>query len=132
MHQYGEGHRLLLKRMNVSNLSVLTPGMEDLKGLVGIEIGAGLWRGLVAIDLLIKIVCETRPYELGHGQTDAVHCQKMKDIETAIATDELSAALTVATSRLRLIPVDRSTPRPVVGVAGDIFTRINPVGQSGP
>jgi predicted nucleotide-binding protein (sugar kinase/HSP70/actin superfamily) len=53
----------------------------------------------------------------------------MRDIETAIATDELSAALTMATSRLRLIPVDRSTPRPLVGVAGDIFTRINPVGN---
>jgi predicted CoA-substrate-specific enzyme activase len=129
LHQYGEGHRRLLDRMKVSDLSVLTPGFVDLKALVGIEIGARLWRGLVAVDLLIKMVCETRPYELEHGQTDEVHRRNMKDIETAIATDELSAALTMATSRLRLIPVDRSTPRPVVGVAGDIFTRINPVGN---
>jgi predicted nucleotide-binding protein (sugar kinase/HSP70/actin superfamily) len=128
-HQYGEGHRLLLKRMKVSDLSVLTPGMEDLKALIGVEIGARLWRGLVAVDLLIKMVCETRPYELEHGQTDEVHRQNMKDIETAIATDELSAALTMAIARLRLVPVDRSARRPVVGVAGDIFTRINPVGN---
>ena len=52
-HQYGEGHRLLLKRMNVSDLSVSTPRMEDLKALIGIEIGARLWRGLVAADLLM-------------------------------------------------------------------------------
>lgn len=129
LHQYGEGYRLLLQRMHVSNLSVLTPGMEDLKALLGLEIGARLWRGLVAVDLLIKMVCETRPYELERGRTDEAHCQSLKDIETAIATDELSAALTMATSRLRLIPVDRSTPRPLVGVAGDIFTRINPVGN---
>jgi predicted nucleotide-binding protein (sugar kinase/HSP70/actin superfamily) len=129
LHQYGEGHRRLLNRMNVSDLKVLTPGMEDLKALVGIEIGARLWRGLVAVDLLIKMVCETRPYEIERGQTDQVHCQNMRDIETAIATDELSAALTMATSRLRLIPVDRSVPRPVVGVAGDVYTRINPVGN---
>ncbi len=96
---------------------------------MGVEIGARLWRGLVAVDLLIKMVCETRPYELEHGQTDEVHRQNMKDIETAIATDELSAALTMAISRLRLIPVDRSAPRPIVGVAGDIYTRINPVGN---
>ncbi|MGA2063410.1 MAG: acyl-CoA dehydratase activase [Thermoguttaceae bacterium] len=128
-HQYGEGHRLLLKRMKVSDISVVTPGMEDLKALVGIEIGARLWRGLVAVDLLIKMLCETRPYELDHGQTDEVHRQNLKDVETAIATDELSAALTMAISRLRVIPVDRSTPRPVVGVAGDIYTRINPVGN---
>ena len=129
LHQYGEGHRLLLKRMKVTDLSVLTPGFDDLKALIGVEIGARLWRGLVAVDLLIKMVCETRPYELQRGQTDEVHCQNVKDIETAIATDELSAALTMAISRLRLIPVDRSVPRPVVGVAGDIFTRINPVGN---
>jgi len=129
LHQYGEGHRLLLQRMNVSDLSVFTPGIEELKALVGIEIVARLWRGIVAVDLLIKMVCETRPYELGQGQTDDVHRQNMKDIETAIATDELSAALTMAISRLRLIPVDRSTPRPVVGVADDIYTRINPVGN---
>lgn len=129
LHQYGDAHRLLLGRMKVSDLSVSTPGFEDLKALLGLVIGARLWRGLVAIDLLIKMVCETRPYELEHGQTDEVHRRNMKDIETAIATDELPAALTMATSRLRLIPLDRSTPRPVVGVAGDIFTRINPVGN---
>jgi predicted nucleotide-binding protein (sugar kinase/HSP70/actin superfamily) len=130
LHQYGEGHRLLLRRMKVSDLSVMTPEtVDDLRALVGLEIGTRLWRGLVAVDLLIKIVCETRPYELERGQTDEVHGQNIRDIETAIATDELSAALTMATSRLRLIPVDRSTPRPVVGVAGDIFTRVNPVGN---
>jgi len=129
LHQYGEGHRLLLRRMNVSDLSVMTPGWEALKRLVGVEVGARLWRGLVAVDLLIRMVCETRPYELEPGRTDEVHGRNMQDIETAIATDELSAALTMAISRLGLVPVDRSTPRPVVGVAGDIFTRINPVGN---
>ncbi|MGA2253980.1 MAG: acyl-CoA dehydratase activase [Thermoguttaceae bacterium] len=129
LHQYGEGHRQLLKRMKVSNLSVMTPLIDDLRALVGLEIGARLWRGLVAVDLLIRMVCETRPYELERGQTDEVHRQNIKDIETAIATDELSAALTMAISRLRLIAVDRSKPRPVVGVAGDIYTRINPVGN---
>ena len=129
LHQYGEGHRLLLKRMHVSDLSVWTPGFDEMKALVGMEIVARLWRGLVAVDLLIRMVCETRPYELEKGRTDEVHRQNMNDIETAVATDELSAALTMAISRLRLIPVDRSAPRPVVGVAGDIYTRINPAGN---
>jgi predicted nucleotide-binding protein (sugar kinase/HSP70/actin superfamily) len=129
LHQYGEGHRQLLKRMKVTDVTVLTPGIEELRALLGVEIGARLWRGLVAVDLLIKMVCETRPYELERGQTDEVHRQNIKDIETAIATDQLSAALTMAISRLGLVPVDRSAPRPVVGVAGDIYTRINPVGN---
>ncbi|MBW2263145.1 MAG: hypothetical protein JRG91_14330 [Deltaproteobacteria bacterium] len=129
LHQYGDGHRLLLERMGVSDLSVVTPGFGELKDLLGVDIGARMWRGLVAVDLLIKMVCETRPYELERGQTDEAHRRSLEDIEVAIATDELSAALTMVTSRLRLIPVDRSNPRPVVGVAGDIFTRINPVGN---
>jgi predicted CoA-substrate-specific enzyme activase len=129
MHQYGDGHRLLLRKLGVTDLTVLNPSFDELKELIGFEIGARLWRGLVAVDLLIKMVCETRPYEREPGQTDEVHRQNLRDIQTALALDELSAALTMATSRLRLIPVDRAVPRPVVGVAGDIFTRINPVGN---
>ena len=129
LHQYGDGHRILLERMGVTDLTVMTPGFSEQKDLLGLEIGARMWRGLVAVDLLIKMVCETRPYELERGQTDEAHRQSLRDLEAAIATDEISAALTMITSRLRLIPVDRSRQRPVVGVAGDIFTRINPVGN---
>jgi len=129
LHQYGEGHRLLLQRLGVDDLQVISPGLDEQRDMFGLDIGARLWRGLVAVDLLIRMVCETRPYELERGCTDEVHHQNLRDIETAIATDELSAALTMATSRLRLIAVDRSVSRPVIGVAGDIFTRINPAGN---
>ena len=40
LHQYGEGHRQVLKRMKVSDLSVMTPGIDELKALLGVEIGA--------------------------------------------------------------------------------------------
>lgn len=129
LYQYGDEQRLLLHRLKIDDLTVMTPRMGDLKDLLGMEIGARLWRGLVAVDLLIKMVCATRPYERERGQTDAVHSQNLRDIETAMETDELPSALALATARLRLIPLAASEPRPVVGVAGDIFTRINPVGN---
>ena len=44
LHQYGEGYRLLLKRMKVSDISVLTPGIDELRALLGIEICARLSR----------------------------------------------------------------------------------------
>ncbi len=129
LYQYGEGHRMLLERMGVTGIEVLTPGLGELREILGLDIGARMWRALVAIDLMIKMVCETRPYEKNRGQTDEVHRTNLRDIETAIASDQMSAGLTMIMSRMREIPVDRSKQRPLVGVAGDVFTRANPVGN---
>ena len=52
---------MLLGKLGVFDLSVMTPSFENLKDLFGIDIGARLWRGLVSVDLLIRMVCEIRP-----------------------------------------------------------------------
>jgi predicted nucleotide-binding protein (sugar kinase/HSP70/actin superfamily) len=129
LHQYGEAHRMILEQMGVGGLSVQTPGFAGIKDMLGLELGARMWRGLVAVDLLIKMACETRPYELSPGATDEAHRRNLRDLERAIVADELSTTLAAITRRMRDIPVDRSCRRPVVGVAGDIYTRINPAGN---
>ncbi len=129
LHQYGDGHRLLLQRLGIHDLEVVTPNALGLRDLLGFDNTIRLWQGLVAIDLLIKATCEIRPYEKEIGQTDAIHQQNLQDIETATAAGELGSALALATARLKMIAVDRSEVRPLVGVAGDIYTRINPAGN---
>ena len=95
-------------------------------GLLGIDGLTLLWNGLVSIDLLIKAACEKRPYELEKGLTDRVHKMNLVDIEEGLAKGSLAPALKRCAKRLLSIPISPED-RPLVGIAGDIYTRQHPV-----
>jgi len=124
--QFEEALNCLLRDLGVKDLSVLAPPMDPLFKLVGMRGLTLLWRGLVAIDFLIKAACERRPYEIHKGLTERIHRQNLRDIETALEGDSLGPALLRCVSRLQSIAV-RKEPRPVVGIAGDLYTRQHPV-----
>jgi len=85
-----------------------------------------LWRGLVAADFLIKAACERRPYEIHKGMTDLIHHQNLKDIENGLESSSFGPALQRCAARLKSIPV-RKEQRPMIGIAGDLYTRQHPV-----
>ncbi|MBN1272125.1 MAG: hypothetical protein JXB26_07605 [Candidatus Aminicenantes bacterium] len=128
LHQYGEAMSMLLEEHGIHNITVLAPSMEFFFTLLGIEGLTLLWRGLVAIDLLIKAACEKRPYEVQKGQTDIIHRENLKDIEQGLAEQDFYTSLDRCIQRLGGIKI-RYEPKPLVGIAGDIYTRINPVGN---
>ena len=128
LQQYGEGMRLLLDEQGISDLEVLDPSLENFFSFLGMAGGIILWRGLVAIDLLIKAACEKRPYEIHKGQTDRVHWENLMDIERGLAERNFSGALSRCVKRLESIRIEYE-PRPLVGMAGDIYTRQNPAGN---
>jgi predicted nucleotide-binding protein (sugar kinase/HSP70/actin superfamily) len=56
-----------------------------------------------------------------------MHELNLADLRESLATGDLGAALERCASRMAAVEVDRTgEPRPLVGVAGDIYTRINP------
>ncbi len=124
--QFEEALNYLLQDLGSKDLRVFTPAMESLSKLLGIRGLTLLWRGLVATDLLIKAACERRPYEIQKGVTDLIHQQNLKDIENGLDRDSFGPALKRCAARLRSIPV-RNGRRPIVGVAGDLYTRQHPV-----
>ncbi len=128
LHQYGEGMKLLLDENGIHDLKVLAPPSEFIFSLLGMEGATLLWRGLVAVDLLIKAACEKRPYESQKGQTDKIHKENLKDIKRGLAERDFHSALTRCVKRLESIEI-RYEPRPLVGISGDIYTRQNPVGN---
>jgi len=85
-----------------------------------------LWRGLVATDLLIKAACERRPYEIHKDMTDLFHQENLKEIENGLDRDSCGPALERCAARLKSIPI-RKGQRPIVGIAGDLYTRQHPV-----
>jgi predicted nucleotide-binding protein (sugar kinase/HSP70/actin superfamily) len=125
--QWGEGYRMTLAEHGYTHLRVLdTAGTRALVDLFGMRGATQLWRGFVAADLLIRWLCEHRPYELQAGAADAVHAANLRDLADSLAADDLAGFIDRTLARMSSVEVDRSVPRPLVGVSGDIYTRINP------
>ena len=116
----------LLQDLGITDLRVFTPSMEPLSKLLRIRGLTLLWRGLVTTDLLIKAACERRPYEIHKGMTDLIHHQNLKDIENGLENGSFGTAMERCAARLESIPI-RKEQRPIVGIAGDLYTRQHPV-----
>jgi len=127
--QYGPGHRLILERIGVDRLDIVTPSTAEMVDLFGVPGGYRLWRGLTAIDLLVKAVCRLRPYERVKGTVDAIQEDNLRDLEHAVEGGDILETTQRCITRLQSTPIyDEAwgmSRRPVIGVAGDIYTRGN-------
>jgi predicted nucleotide-binding protein (sugar kinase/HSP70/actin superfamily) len=94
----------------------------------------GLWRSIVAADILQKLLLKTRPYEAAPGSADAAFEESVQALcrvlEVAYASfekqmDALRACLLEARERFRNLPVQFDGGRPLIGVVGEIFCRLN-------
>jgi predicted nucleotide-binding protein (sugar kinase/HSP70/actin superfamily) len=92
------------------------------------------WRALVGADLLRKMLHRTRPYELRQGETDAAYEQGLDTFCAAVEAEHpdhgvrLAAmvdALTRARDRFRAVEARYCRERPLIGVVGEIFCRMN-------
>ncbi|MBI5528783.1 MAG: hypothetical protein HY897_20830 [Deltaproteobacteria bacterium] len=125
LHQYGAGMRVLLRELAIKNVKVCAPSGDELVSALGIEALERFYMGLLAIEILVKAVCEVRPYEKVRGTTDIVHRGNLVRIEDAIAGGDIVEALDRSLQAIALIPVEKAETRPVVGIAGDIYTKVN-------
>ncbi len=132
--QYGELLKQVLAERGVGNMQVLSPGFDD--GYLGMG-WKGLryvWWSIILSDLLERLLLHTRPYEVHPGQSDALYEESL-DVLCALFTDPaldgrgllraLRRTLAASGERFGAIPVDRLRPRPLIGVVGEIFCRLN-------
>ncbi len=126
LHQYGNGMNILLEETGVDNVKVMTPATNDFFRILNMESCVRLYQGILAIDLMVKAMCAARPYEVKKGSTDLVHTQNLQDIEKTLTEGAVIEALDRSLKRIAEIKIDKTTQRPLVGIAGDMYTRINP------
>ena len=131
LHEYGPGMQALLGDLGIERITVSSPTGQELFDAVGIEGRERFYLGLLAIELLVKALCEVRPYETVPGAADCTHHASLRRIESAIAEGDVVEALDESLRALGAIPVQRNGGRPVVGIAGDIYTKVNPAGNNG-
>lgn len=92
------------------------------------------WRAVLASDILRKMLLKTRPYETEPGATDRVFAESLDRVCAALGEPGISHgmrlkkivdALTETRDAFRNVPQDRSKPRPLIGIVGEIFCRLN-------
>ena len=92
------------------------------------------WRMLVAADVLQKLLLLHRPYERRPGTSDAVHEECLVDICTTAERSStatwpqlraLRGALRRCRRRFAAIDTREDESRPLIGVVGEIFCRLN-------
>ncbi len=91
------------------------------------------WRAVLVQDILMKLLLMTRPYEVNAGETDRVYLAALEQMGEVVARQgidqkERLADIKAGLSRVKKafldIPV-RDEDRPLIGVVGEIFCRLN-------
>jgi len=91
------------------------------------------WFAICSVDLLLKLLWRTRPYEVEKGQTDTVYGRALQDLKAALkdgGRHGLLKALPEIVDRFRRIPV-AGERRPLIGVVGEIYVRANEFSNAG-
>ena len=109
--QFSTGFELDLERQGLDNVSIISPWSRGNIKLFGMRGATQLWRGIVTVDLLVRWVCQTRPYERVRGASDGVHRDNLLDLSESLARDDLDGFCRRAEQRMRSVAADRSTPR---------------------
>lgn len=135
--QYAVYQRKVLDENGLQDVLILSPtsanSYEDIGEGASELIRTG-WRAIVCSDILMKMLLKTRPYELHKGETDRVYEVCLNDVCDAIREPgiphkqklaNMVSALIRSRDAFRAIPARYDPERPLIGVVGEIFCRLN-------
>ncbi len=135
--QYSSYLRHLLDANGFPQVDVLSPTSRNAYGGLGAlarPFVRTAWRMLVAADILQKLLLQHRPYEWRLGATDATFEECLEDVCAAVEHGPTSPAAqlralreALVRARLRFAGLDTRSDasRPLIGVVGEIFCRLN-------
>ena len=135
--QYGPFLKSVLARLGYRETALFQPSCEN--GYSDFGEGSnlftrGVWRAIVSGDALLKLLLKSRPYEIEAGAADLVHEECVEELcrvlEVGYSSSEsqmiaLEGCLLRARSRFRKLAVQSDPGRPLIGVVGEIFCRLN-------
>ena len=135
--QYAPYLQRILSANGYERTEIISPSSqnsyEGLGEFAGTFVRTG-WRGLVAADILQKMLLRYRPHEVSKGSIDAVYGECLDDlcgtIERAPTTPSVQIwafrdSLVRSRDRFRAVPIHRDPATPLIGVVGEIFCRLN-------
>jgi predicted CoA-substrate-specific enzyme activase len=131
--QYQSVQKMFLRDQGMANTPIMSPdsdnGYKEGEGL-GMKFRRTAWRGVVLVDILQKLLHETRPYEVNKGQADGIY-KECLDKTVELAERDSSLLFGYASQirdKFRAIP-KKGERRPVIGVIGEIYMRSHSFGN---
>lgn len=121
----------ILKEAGFGEIEILSPSAGNAYQGFGknpSQLRMLMWQGIVATDLLHKLLHGHRPYEMDAGQTDQVYKQCLQQVVRATEAGggkELVEAMRWTARQFERIAVDRKQRRPLIGLVGEIYLRFN-------
>ncbi|MGC8603365.1 MAG: acyl-CoA dehydratase activase, partial [Desulfomonilaceae bacterium] len=85
-----------------------------------------LWEGLNAYDLLCRLFLEIRPRVKNEAALELVYEACRDKLYNSLKTGRVREGMEEALHDLYMFPIDEETPRPVIVVTGDYYTRVVP------
>jgi predicted nucleotide-binding protein (sugar kinase/HSP70/actin superfamily) len=135
--QYSQFQRKVFNALGCEDVMILSPtsetGYEEL-GENASDFIRTAWWAVVTSDILRKMLLKIRPYETEAGESDAVHDRALTRLCDVIEVrdepldrkfERIKKALLEIRGWYRAIPADFSHVRPLIGVVGEIFCRLN-------
>jgi len=128
--QYHRFHRMVLDEVGLRDVPMVVLDQtyefsEHLRSF-GPNFYAFCWELLVIGDFMQKLVRARRPYELNKGETDSLYRRYLREVTEAVENKgDYRAKVAEFRERMEQVPVDRSEPRPLIGVVGEIYVRSN-------
>jgi len=133
VRQYGDGFRILLDRSGLGKTEVWEATTTQLTKVIGIPGMLRLYAGLLATDILFTLATRLRAYETRAGSAEQLLAASLEQLSQAVAgKGDIDEVLAGAARNLWALPRAGDPGfRPLVGVTGDLYTRMNPVGNAG-
>lgn len=124
--QYCVLHRAVLDANGFAEAGLFSP--TSINSYMGMPdaLRRYLWDVTLAGDLVYKMICARRPYEMTPGSVDARAEEAMGSMERVIeARGDVLGCLGRALESIASVPVAYEA-RPLVGIVGEIYVRCNP------
>ena len=129
--QYNCMHKLLLNDLGFDQVPVVSFSQDrefydECKQLEGDPVRLACY-GVDAFEVMLKALLAIRPYETRTGQADQVYRRwgsKLCDlIETRPTVAQVVDLVSQSAAEFAAVSVDRSQPRPRIGIVGEIYVR---------
>ncbi|MCG6922298.1 MAG: hypothetical protein LJF15_14615 [Acidobacteria bacterium] len=129
--QYRVLLQMVLAGQGVGPVEIVSPTTDDSYALFGEDprrLRQRSWQAIVAVDLLAKLLHETRPYEVTHGDCDRAYHTSLEGVVDAFeerGVRALARALRDAADRFSSVKLEGRGTRPRVAILGELYVMLN-------
>jgi predicted nucleotide-binding protein (sugar kinase/HSP70/actin superfamily) len=129
--QYVPAIRRYMEEIGRDDVAVMGTTSDEMLDRFGPGFMLNLGRGVFGIEYLARTRYELRPYEVEKGSVDRAFAEALELLVEAQAKGKPQEGLLPAVQRLRQVATRERGTLPVIGIAGDTYTRVNPVANGG-